>query len=229
MILKGKPRHALFLNADESMKLLANSSKSLIRFGDGEFCIMNNRDIHYQKANKELAEELETILTEYDDPKTAYFLAMPKKYFTCSWIFYLLHWKQMKYWLYSRRVFIERYDRDVKYLDAFMFSKENVKKYQSIWKDQKVRGIVLVHNSKIYADRLSISTGKPVKYVAIPSKNAYDDIDSIVQNIKLNHEEGMIVLVSAGPCGKAIISRLSIDGIRCIDTGHCFDFPLEVV
>lgn len=229
VVFGGRPKYARFANIEESINILSDSTKSLIRFGDGEFSIMNNHGIHYQDADKNLAEELKSIVEEYNAADSRYYLAMPAKCFSCSWVLYLRHWRKMKYFLYSRRVFIKNYDRDELYFDAFLFAKEYVERYQKIWDKEKIEGIILLHNNQIYADTLSKKSGISVKFVKIPSSNAYSVIDDLVRTVMELYRPGMLVLISAGPCGKAMVYRLSKIGIRCIDTGHCFDEPLEAL
>lgn len=47
---------------DESLDLILNKHKSVIRFGDGEFNIIRGESIFYQDYNKELALRLESII-----------------------------------------------------------------------------------------------------------------------------------------------------------------------
>ena len=227
--LRGGPRHAAFLDASASISLLADSSKSLIRYGDGEFVIMSHHGIHYQDADPGLAEELTRIAMEYDDEKSPYYLAMPARYFTCSWPFFLRYWKKMKHWVYSRNAFMRQFDRKVVYLDAFLFAEEYKGVFENIWLSPAVGRLILVHNDPKYAESLRQSSGKEVAFVQIPPRNAYQGIDGLVESVRNVYTDGSLTLVSAGPCGKALTYRLARMGIRCIDTGHCFDMPLTLV
>lgn len=229
VVLYGTPRHARFEDAQRSIDIVAQSPRSLIRVGDGEFIIMNHGNIAYQQADPQLAEEMRRILDEYSDTDSPYWLAMPREAFTCSWPFFVRHWKYMKYWLRARPEFMRRYDRDVTYLDAFIFAMEYKELYPAIWKTPQVRSLILVHNDPRYAETLRETSGKPVEFVGIPPRNAYSEIDRLVSEIESLHADGKLVLVSAGPCGKALVYRLCRRGIRCIDTGHCFDDPLWLV
>ena len=225
----GRPKNARFTNAKESIDILAHSDKSLIRFGDGEFMIMNNHGIHYQDSDERLARELKEIILEYDATESSYYLAMPSRHFTCPWTFYVRHWEKMKWFLYSRRTFVAKYDFDQLFFDAFMFSKTYAQEYPQIWQGEDLKGLILVHNDPVYAKVLNESSGVPVEVVVIPASNAYSIIEELIENVMKLYSPGKLILISAGPCGKAMVYRLSKMGIRSIDTGHCFDDPLEVV
>ena len=135
----------------------------------------------------------------------------------------------MKYWLYSRRAFIRDYERDELYLDAFLFSKAYTGKFQNIWKRDDLKGLILIHNNPVYVKTLKCSGNIPVEFIKIPPLNAYSIIEDLMADVVEKYHMGMLVLISAGPCGKVLAYRLSKKGIRCIDTGHCFDDPLEVL
>lgn len=229
VVIGGRPKKARFANAKESIDILTHSEKSLIRFGDGEFGIMNNHGIHYQDVDERLAEELKKIILEYSATDSAYYLAMPGKYFSCFWTFYIKHWNKMKYFLYSRWVFIAKYDFDELYLDAFLFARGYSTMFPNIWKRDDLKGLILIHNNPVYAKILSGSVDIPVEFIKIPPSNAYSVIDDLMADVVKRYQPGILILISAGPCGKVMTYRLSKIGIRCIDTGHCFDDPLEVL
>ena len=47
-------------------------------------------------------------------------------------------------------------------------------------------------------------------------KITYEQVEEILNEIRSKYVKGMLVLVSAGPCGKVIVYRLVKENIRCI-------------
>ena len=124
--------------------------RSLIRFGDGEFGIYRNRDIHYQKWSQALKDEFEQIKHDYEmnAESCPYILAIPKQFMTVS------GWKLMKKrvyvssWAESRRQFKKTFRRDIVYGDSFLFEKKNKPIYSEIWNgENSPQNVVFVHNS----------------------------------------------------------------------------------
>src|SRR5699024_11068565 len=55
------------VKARETIRTLCSSCKSLVRFGDGEFNLIEGRDIGFQKASPLLSKRLAEVLTSRDD------------------------------------------------------------------------------------------------------------------------------------------------------------------
>ena len=223
------------LDAEETVKEL-QKGRSLIRFGDGEFGIYRNRDIHYQKWSQELKDEFEQMKRDYesDAEHCPYILAMPKAFMTVS------GWKLMKKrvyvssWSESRFQFKKTFRRDIAYGDSFLFEKKNKPLYSAIWKgDACPPNVVFVHNSADCAKAFQDTYQKNVEHVVCPPKDAFESVDGleteILSRIEKNGwtEKDVMITISAGPAGKVLVYRLSKQGYHCIDAGHCWDDPLE--
>ena len=223
------------LNAEETVKEL-KKGRSLIRFGDGEFGIYRNRDIHYQKWSQSLKDEFEKIKQDYeaDAEHCPYILAMPKAFMTVS------GWKLMKKrvyvssWSESRLQFKKTFRSDIAYGDSFLFEKKNKPLYSEIWEGENCPpNVVFVHNSVNCAKAFAATYQKNTVHVQCPSKNAFECVDAlekeILETIQTNgwgHKE-VTMAISAGPAGKVLVYRLSKQGYHCVDAGHCWDDPLE--
>jgi hypothetical protein len=210
--------------------------RSLIRFGDGEFGIYRNRDIHYQRWSQSLKDEFEKIKQDYeaDAEHCPYILAMPKAFMTVS------GWKLMKKrvyvssWAESRRQFKKTFRRDIVYGDSFLFEKKNKPIYSEIWNGENCpQNIVFVHNSAVCAQAFCATYQKRVEHVACPPKDAFESVDilekEILSKIETNGwtSKDVMITISAGPAGKVLVYRLSKQGYHCVDAGHCWDDPLE--
>lgn len=221
---------AVFLSAEETVHCILKERKSFIRFGDGEFDIMEGKGIHYQKFNKRLARRLEKIVTEYTTKgNNSYLLGMPGLCLKPTGRFLLKSYVMLSSWAHSRYYFNKRFDKSVQYGDAFLFRKGIENTYKRLWTESKVNHFIFVHNDKKYADKFWETWGAEVSFIKVPKKNAFDNIDAIYKEIKSKiKEKNEMVLISAGPCGKVLAYRLSGEGIWVIDTGHCWDNPISV-
>lgn len=212
---------------DEMVDYVKKNNLSIIRYGDGEFRIIESKKgIHYQDFNQKLCDEMEELFYNYSND-SKYLLSVP--YFfneSIKW------YKKMPYSFTScfakcRLFFRKKYNKNMIYGDAFLFKKGNKKIYEELWKNE--RNLILIHNDIKWAKSLEKEYNIKVDFIEIPKRNAYDEIDNIQNKIKkLNKDKKTKVLISAGPMSKALIYRLAKEGYIIYDTGHCFDEPLEV-
>lgn len=223
----------IILDSKETVNLQMNTKKSLIRFGDGEFNLLNKKDVHYQKYSPKLVSELKIILQEYSN-KSNYIIAVPYYYFSNN-NRVLNNRLLISCWSIAKTVFKNNMKNDVPYGDAFLFSKDNKESfiYEKLW--ESYTNIIFVHNNKSYSKAISLKDNQKLFYVRVPNKNSYEkindiqiDIEKIFVSNNLNKKDS-IILISSGPAAKVMIYNLSKKGFLCIDTGHCWDNPLEVV
>lgn len=221
---------ARILSAEETIEYIKKNHKSLIRYGDGEFKILNGQDVHYQQYNQELHVELEKIICEYQE-ESPYLLCMPHKYFGNN-NFVLNSRVLISCWGKPKRMFQKYAKQDVVYGDAFIFAKNNKEIYHNLWNNYS--NIILVHNDEKYLHSASGLEGQKGYYVKVPNCNSYGEIDNIEKEIITIYEdndlmkENTVILVSAGPMAKALVFRLAENGYFAIDCGHIWDDPLEV-
>ncbi len=222
------------LSAEQTVREIKRG-KSLIRFGDGEFGIYQGKSIHYQPYSQELKEEFIKIKQSYENSSEdcPYLLAVPKKYMQDTALSLCKKRVVAASWAQARLYFKKNFNLHLSYGDAFLFEKANRNIYGEIWNDDSNRKIIFVHNNADYADYFSKSYKKQVLFVKCESQNAFSKIESLEKEIKrviiensLEREQVQLV-VSAGPAGKVLVYRFSLEGYHCIDAGHCWDNPLE--
>lgn len=223
-------KKSIILSSEETVRYILDNKKSLIRYGDGEFYLMDGNSIHYQKYTEELRDVLYDIVMSYiqNTADSKYLLCMPKRYFECTG-FHLLRGKvYIRSWVRPRYVFSEKYDLPVNYGDAFLFTKENTAVYERIWNHQQVRKVLFVHNDEKYANSFADLYKKEVFFIKIPAADAFERREVILTDIinTVQNNSADMVLISAGPCAKYLVQRLAAMGIWAIDTGHCWDEPL---
>lgn len=213
------------------------SGKSLIRFGDGEIGIYRGKSIHYQPYSSELNQAFIKIKETYEKmgDECPYLLALPRKYMKCNGLELCKKRVLVASWAEARLFFKNSFDLSCLYGDAFLFEKKNKEIYNKIWLEVQDREIIFVHNNSIYAREFEATYGLTVTFIECPSKDAFAKIDeienkiqSVISNIIKARDKTIIqIVISAGPAGKVLAYRLSLNGYQCIDAGHCWDDPLE--
>lgn len=225
-------RNATFLNYYETVDNALKSRKSILRFGDGEFILLSGKGIHYQDFSKELQSELNDIIETYiNDPKSCeYILCMPADFLICNGLKLLKKREYISSWSYTRKLFKYKYDKPLVYGNSFLFAKGNEKIYKKLWNG--VENVIFVHNDEQYSKKFRKKYNINTYSVIIPSKNAFERREQILQNIldkaQLIGKDNTVILISAGPCGKVLVKKLSELGYIAYDTGHCWDDPLKV-
>lgn len=228
-------KYALYLDAQETVDLALEKRLSLIRYGDGEFNYMMGKNVHYQKFDSALQAFLKKILEEYikNCADNKYLVCMAEKFLSCKGNKIFAQKRYLLSWSFARRFFNKNYDHNVLYGDAFLFAIENQDIYKKLWAMATVDHIVLVHNDAIYMEQLKIISGKNCHFIKSPERNAFEKFNDIFESIinkvsKLGRENTMVV-ISAGPCAKALVYELAKKDIWAIDAGHCFCSPLHVM
>lgn len=219
---------AKILTDRETVEYIIKNEKSIIRFGDGEFNLLNEIDISYQKASKKLKKELEDIVNNYDK-NSNYILCMPK-FFMNSSGFKILKRNWISSWSFSRYCFMKNFDQNQIYGDAFLFAEGNEQIYKKIWERSKFKNCIFIHNNEKYAYEFEEKYKIKTFFIKAPEKNAYESLTDILYKIENQLSKVQIkntfIISSMGPASKILVYRLK-DRIRVFDTGHCFDFPLK--
>ncbi len=210
--------------------------KSLIRFGDGEFGIYRDKDIHYQKWSPELKEYFEKIKKDFEDKgaNCPYILAVPKKFMTVKGTVLAKKRVYISSWSQSRYDFKKNFKHDLPYGDSFLFEKANKEIYSKIWTHSScAENVIFLHNNEQYAEYFADTYKKNTVFVKCPSRDSFEEIGSLENEIRdviksNNWDKNQVMLtISAGPAGKVLVYKFSQEGYQCIDAGHCWDDPLE--
>jgi hypothetical protein len=220
------------LSYKETVNMIAENKLSLIRWGDGETCVLFGYDIGYQVSTAELRQKMWDIIKTYNEKgiKSGFLMAMPLKYLFLNGIALLVN-KMCPCWVHTRYLFKSSFNHDNQYGDAFLFSENMHKYYARLWDDAS--HIIFVHSDMNCYDKFCSTYNKNTIFVKIPANNCfskYDEIEMEVMDIiaknKLDTKK-TYVLISAGPAAKVITFDLVNKGLICIDTGHCWDEPLS--
>lgn len=214
----------------DTIELSNKYSKSIIRFGDGEFNLIRGEDITYQKHSNELSEKLLEIINNYDFHKSNYLLCIPKFFFQVSGFRLLKNKSWISNWVFSRYYFKKNCNLNEEYGDAFIFHQGNSKEYSKLWLNNNYKKCLFIHNDIKYAKEFEKQYGISTIFVKAPCKNAFQELEEIKKDImkkaKKYSKGDIIIVASMGPAAKILAYNLCND-YRVIDAGHCFDHPLK--
>lgn len=205
-------------------------SGSIVRFGDGEILILENRGApDFQKYSEELKEKLHHIFTS-NDPKLL--VCLPRcicggedfnalttnaAYFWAKFV--LMHNR----WLRSN-IQVEK-----KYGDANIsrpwidFQNENRADYvfQQFRELFANRDILIIEGecTKFGVGNDLLKKARSVSRILGPARNAYSCCDQII-NVAAKTPKDRLVIVSLGPAGKIVTYELFKQGFQVWDLGH---------
>lgn len=224
------------LTSEESLQMLLQTKKSLIRFGNGESEIMVGSGMGTQEYHKDLKKGLIEIIRNYS-PQSNYLLALTN-WQLCKSVdelkatpgkkdYYI--WRFMRY-LYWR---LDMQKINMPFLEADMFrigpvglKKEKIK---TLWKD--VSNIIVVYNNRELFNLFKKEhENKSIFFVKIPERNFFytlpqtqEEILAIVREYKINKND-LAVLVAGGPGANILCYNLcqKDNSILCYDMGNFF-------
>ena len=217
------------MSIDETLDELMKTEKSLIRFGDGEFNIMNGYSIAFQEYNEELARGMKEILLTANQEEML--LCMPEVFKTFRGEFPLdynseIFWKKE---LDRYADFFQEYCQSKTYGSAFIsrpyiYSKDKTRAFDQFEKMKQLfegKDLLIVEGatSRSGVGNDLFDKANSIKRIICPSHNAFSKIKEIKENI-LEYSEGRLILLMLGPTAKVLAYQLTQQGYRTLDLGH---------
>lgn len=204
----------------ETMNKIINGS-SFIRFGDGEFNLMNNISINFQVKNpifKEMFIEIMKNPLELNYIIGNFFKNIiidknsesePEQY------------KKYKQWLSYSKSYIDIMGNKTRlfYHDALIFrsdAKNTALLSRDFFKYLKTKNICIINNSFEFMNHTPFY--KELKYIKCKSTNCFDDYDDLYNNVSKLPKD-YVILLSCGPCAKILGYNLIKLGYQVIDIG----------
>lgn len=225
-LLKLRPINIDILSIEDTIRIITDKSMSVIRFGDGEMMIIENKNLdNYQEHDYELAEQLKEILL-LDESKLL--LCLPDtfsqldKYIRKSEI----HWTNK---IANQKKIYLKYCENRTFGNSFISRPYMIFKNKSesgnwfkmikgIWNE---RDIVIIEGnlsrSGVGNDLFDNTNG--IERILCPSKNAFTKIEEIL-SVASTVDHNKLILVALGPSAKILVYRLFKLGYQAIDIGH---------
>lgn len=212
---------------EESLEKLAESNKSLARFGDGEFAVIHGGEIGFQDKNGELGDRLNYVLSH---PVENCFIAVPDAINNYD----NLTEESFTFWVKNmvrhRREWMKVLSEEETYLSTNMTrlyirykNKENCGKnflrLMNVWKD---KDILLVEGkaTALGVGNDLLNTANSVIRIICPPNNAFEKYDLILETVK-KYAKGRLILLALGPTATVLAYDLALLGYRALDVGHC--------
>ncbi len=211
---------------DETIDVLLNTKKSMVRFGDGEIVIIRGRDCVRQEASPEIGQGLAKILTyPYDD----LIVTIPDVFDSLDGYNRSSRQFFRDHLLFCRKIYEKYCNPDKTYYTTFVSrcyyiyeDKSNCERWFSqikkIWEN---RDVVVVEGAGTHngvGNDLLDSAGS-VERIICPPKNAYTSLQEIVTECR-RYDKDRLFLVSLGVAAKFIVQQLFEDGYRVLDIGN---------
>lgn len=214
------------MSRDETLNEILYNSKSIARFGDGEFNIIFGKNIRFQKFNETLRKKLLKVLNSSIPNLLVGLINLVNKTnkFWINWIeenkikFLKVINKNKTYYYHGITRFYSPSNR--KYI------KNYITRFKSIWNN---RDILIIEGDKT---RVGIgndlfNNAKSIKRIICPNENAFNVYNKILDYMKnLTLDRNTLILISLGPTATVLAYDLIQFGHQIIDFGH-FDIQYE--
>lgn len=215
------------LTQEETLSLIEQQPKSFVRTGDGEISLILGNNQPFQKYEKEIADILEKLLKT---KRSDIYVGINRNYYISlgDVDMYSKFYRRKAYDL--RNIYNRYLNLDNIYIDATFTSYELdqqknekidsvYKRWKELFKDQNLvivcgKGILDEYRYDVF------ELAKSKVYVDAPRRDAWDEKDSIIQQIKSNDPKECIVVFILGMAGKAMVPELTDCGYMCWDVGH---------
>ncbi|WP_104721365.1 GT-D fold domain-containing glycosyltransferase [Helicobacter mesocricetorum] len=212
-------------NSFETLEILLQTQKSFIRFGDGEYILMNGGSIGFQKYDANLARALETIITSEDENLLIglgyNYFRMPPDNARSPWFKYT--------WVMKNYPIIKKYLIPNKEYGATELSqiyagykdydfKAHYAGLKKLFADKK---ILLVCGDKVLAN-VQYNLFEEAQEIATiygATKHAYESIGVLKEEI-LKFPKDWVLVFALGPAGKVLGYEMFKLGYRVLDIGH---------
>ncbi|GAA0202562.1 GT-D fold domain-containing glycosyltransferase [Glutamicibacter creatinolyticus] len=200
----------------ETVQSISNKRLSFARFGDGEFRLMlrPNYDIKFQRNSPQLANDLRRILTE---PVDGLLIGVPQVFHDLFWSHMWADlWPQLRTMIGERKgPFGNAHVSRPPYFSRL--GDEGVQAWRSVWDGRDV-AVVAGAGSKFELVPELFDNLKSVSRVDSLPEHAYLHVLETEERVLRSGAD--LALISLGPAGTVLASRLAVKGIQALDIGH---------
>lgn len=227
-INKGSYRFPQIGDTGEAINKIIQEKCSLVRYGDGEFEIMDGKErLVYQDHHPELSRRLKEIIFAEDE---RLLIGIANNYGSLEdYAEDVADGIRMYMSREIRNYHLSALKQDKVYYDAYMFkayypfrdrrdTAMRISDIKKIWKD---RDVVLIEGDKTrtgYGNDL-FDNVKSLSRIIGPTRNAYDKYEAILkEGLKVNKD--CLILVVMGPVANLLVYDFMREGYQAIDIGQ---------
>lgn len=221
-------------NIQDTIEDIINNKKSMVRFGDGEFSILFQRErkeMKFQCMNEELSKRIEMVLHSKHpqllvgiadnygslEKYTDFAADGIRAYMTDKGI-REAHEAVLEHDRIYENAYISR--PYVMYRDNHTDApRKRFDDLRRIWKDREV---VVIEGSQT---RMGVGNdllegAKDIKRILAPAINAFDRYDDILKTALEYAQKDILFLIALGPTAEVLVYDLTIEGYQAVDIGQ---------
>lgn len=227
-IRKGEISFPKILPADMAIEKICAERTSLVRFGDGEFELINKRErAKFQAVCSKLATRLKEVLQSKHDNVI---IAIANNYGSLEHYTEVTANEIRKYM--TKRVRQEHMallDMDREYYDAFLSrpylmykDKQNARsRFEQVKKIWNNRDVVLIEGeyTRMGIGNDLLDQAASVKRILAPTEQAFDKYDEILEAVKKQDKKNIFLIV-LGPTATVLAYDLACSGYQAVDIGQ---------
>ncbi len=215
------------ISPEKTIEKIIKDKTSICRFGDGEFRLLQGKDLDFEIYSEKIEQALKNILHSNNDNILVginYHLFYPLLEMRNINAFWTKHYIKnnidiIKSMLKKGKTY---YSSEFTSMYAIMDNTYNYEEhFNNLRKIWDKRDIVLVHGKGIFNNiqyNIFDNVSSIVK-VEAPNKNAFEDYNKIYEEIKKESKEKLIILI-LGPAATVLAYELAKEGYQAIDLGH---------
>lgn len=231
---KQLPRYVDFkyLNYEQTIDNIINNNKSIVRFGDELFDMLQGIGLYYgnwrQKYDQKLAEKMKEVISSRNPRMLVCFnpefILKDKRWFKDRGIP-----EQYHLWINSKIFLKDYYHKDTIYGSALCFTPSHNKNIDY----QKLKNFFLTKHIIIVTSNIqrfqNIKLGKTTDFLEAPASDAWQSYEQIKKSLlsllqkKNTPANEILMLISMGSAAKVLVYELTNLGYTAWDTGQFFD------
>ncbi|MEX0387430.1 GT-D fold domain-containing glycosyltransferase [Spiribacter onubensis] len=217
---------------EELINRISRKKESFIRWGDGETALIFQQSLPFQEYNPNLADCLIQLLDHRYRKANKVLLGVPEMAVKKN-MYKALPLRKKRLW-FDTRILLNGLFNGVQALgDAFLFRPESAIDKEKIGRLWSNKNLVLVSSDFqhfFYFEKLY--SFKSLIHVKVPPANAYFVVEETEKEIfrliaTAKNSADTMVLIAAGPGGKALGCRLVSRGVQVIDIGNFVTWKLK--
>lgn len=224
-------RHGVFekrihiQNTRKTLKILMDTDKSFVRFGEGEILLMQGHTVPSQHFDEQLARRLKKILSSEKENILVgipYYYVYPREKLTPYMEIRSLSIAD------QRRFLFRHCNKKRQYIDAGFTQAYHLYEEYDFEKHFKIasklfagKDVTVICGEGVF-DRFNyrlLDVCKSVEYQYAPGMDAYASYDEILSRAQ-NIDKNRLVCVSLGPTAKPLVYDLNQKGYKAWDIGH---------
>ena len=213
---------------DETLNEIIKNNKSISRFGDGEFSIIFNNSLKFQKFNERIKYKLLEVLNSTLKNLSIGIMNIEDVKNHRIWNNWFERYKfelgkiLNKNKIYSNSFITRFFTLFKNKIDI----KKYISKFKSIWNNRNIL-IIEGDRTRIGVGNDLLNNSNSIKRIICPNENAFSVYDKILDYFySHNIDKDTLILISLGPTATVLTYELCKLGFQSIDLGH-FDLHYE--